>query len=514
VTPGEHPFVLVVIDGWGYSPDGFGNAIAAASTPHWDRWWESSPHTLVAASGEAVGLPDGQQGNSEVGHLTIGAGRVVYQPLTRISKAIRDGDFFENAALIAAVDAARERGTSLHLLGLVSPGGVHSHQDHAVAICELARRRGLERVHVHAFTDGRDELPDSGAGFMVEFIAALARVGVGRVASVGGRYWGMDRDKRWDRIARHYAIVAGSGEARAEDPVAYIRAQYEAGVTDEFLSPVSICAEGEAPARIRDGDSVIFFNFRPDRAREMTHALLDVDFPHFDRGHVPQDLTYVTMTEFEGGLPVLIAYPPEEIRNCLAEVVSRSGAHQFHTAETEKYAHVTYFINGGQEKPFGGEERQLIPSRKDVPTYELVPEMSALPITDAVVAHLAKGGEALIVVNYANPDMVGHTGDFAATVRACEVVDGCLDRVVTAALAAGGAVLITADHGNAEHKIDPETHDPLTAHTTNPVPVVLIGTTHTALRDGGGLCDVAPTVLEVMGLPRPEEMTGRSLISA
>jgi 2,3-bisphosphoglycerate-independent phosphoglycerate mutase len=512
MTAPPRPFVLVIVDGWGYSPDSFGNAIAAARTPHWDGFLQSSRHTLVAASGEAVGLPDGQQGNSEVGHLTIGTGRVVYQPLTKISRAVRDGSIFDNPALNQAVGAALERGTSLHLMGLVSPGGVHSHQDHAVAICELARRRGLDRVFVHAFTDGRDELPNSGAAFMEEFVAALARVGAGRVVSVGGRFYGMDRDKRWERVARAYEIIAGSGNAHADDPVAYIRGQYEAGVTDEFLPPVSICPDGEPPVRIGDGDSVVFFNFRPDRAREMTHALLDADLPQFERSRVPQGLTYVTMTEYEGGLPVRIAYPPDAIRNCLAEVVSRSGGHQFHVAETEKYAHVTYFINGGEEQPFEGEDRKLIPSRKDVPTYELVPEMSALPITDAVVERIEKGTEALIVVNYANPDMVGHTGDLAATVQACEVVDGCLGRVVDAARAAGGAVLITADHGNAEHKIDPDTNEPLTAHTSNPVPVVLIGCQVAALRDGGGLCDVAPTVLEVMGLPQPEEMTGRSLI--
>jgi 2,3-bisphosphoglycerate-independent phosphoglycerate mutase len=512
VTAAPRPFVLVIIDGWGYSPDSFGNAIAAAETPHWDGFLESSPHTLVAASGEAVGLPAGQQGNSEVGHLTIGSGRVVYQPLTRINRAVADRSFLENPALIEAVDAARVRGTSLHLLGLVSPGGVHSHQDHAIAICELAQRRGLERVFVHAFTDGRDELPDSGAGFMEKFVGDLERVGVGRVASVAGRFYAMDRDKRWDRIQRAYEIVAGSGEARATDPVAYIRGQYEEGVTDEFLPPVSICAEGEAPARIGDGDAVIFFNFRPDRARELTHALLDRDFSQFERSRVPHNLTYVTMTEYEGGLPVRIAYPPEPIRNCLAEVVSRSGGRQFHVAETEKYAHVTYFINGGREQPFESEERLLIPSRKDVPTYDQVPQMSAVPITDALVERIGNGDVQLIIVNYANPDMVGHTGDFAATVQACEVVDGCLGRVVNAARAAGGVVLITADHGNAEHKIDPATDEPLTAHTTNPVPVVLIGSRGAALRDGGGLRDVAPTALEVMGLPQPPEMTGHSLI--
>lgn len=511
-TP-PRPFVLVVIDGWGFSRESFGNAIAQASTPYWDGLWASSPHALLAASGEAVGLPEGQQGNSEVGHLTIGAGRVVFQPLTRISRAVRDGSFFENPELIGAVDSARERGRALHLLGLVSPGGVHSHQDHAVAICELARRRGLERVWVHAFTDGRDELPNSGAAFMDEFTASLRRIGVGRVVSVAGRYYAMDRDQRWDRTARAYEILAGCGDARAADPAGYIRSQYHAGVTDEFLPPVAICPDSQGPVRISDGDSVIFFNFRPDRARQLTHALIDPQFDQFERSRVPTDLCFVTMTEYEHGLPVRVAYPTEEVRNTLAEVVSRSGGHQFHVAETEKYAHVTYFINGGRETPFEGEGRLLVPSPKHVPTYDLAPEMSAAPVTDAVVERIKAGSEALIIVNYANPDMVGHTGDFAATLRACEIVDMCLRRVVGTTLEVGGAALVTADHGNAEHKIDPQTGEPLTAHTTNPVPAVLAGSSAEALRDRGGLCDVAPTVLQVMRLAQPAEMTGSSLIA-
>jgi 2,3-bisphosphoglycerate-independent phosphoglycerate mutase len=512
VTGQTRPFVLVIIDGWGYNPDAFGNAILAARTPHFDRMWESCPRTLVAASGEAVGVPEGQQGNSEVGHLTIGAGRVIFQPLTRIGRAIRDGSFYENPALISAVDTAIQRGRALHLLGLVSPGGVHSHQEHAVAICELARRRGLDRVYVHAFTDGRDELPTSGAAFMAEFVEALARVGVGRVVSVAGRYYAMDRDKRWERIARAYEVVAGSSDARAADPVAYIQAEYGQGVNDEFLPPVSICAAGEEPVRIADSDSVIFFNFRPDRARQLTQALITPDFPQFERSRVPRDLLYVTMTEYERDLPVAIAFPRDDVRNTLAEVVSRSGARQFHVAETEKYAHVTYFINGGREQPFPGEERQLVPSQKAA-TYDLVPEMSARAVTDVVVERIEMGVDSLIVVNYANPDMVGHTGVFPATVTACETVDGCLGRVVAAAQARGGTVLITADHGNAELKIDAQTQKPLTAHTLNPVPVVITGSQARSLREGGGLSDVAPTVLEIMGLDKPEEMTGTSLIS-
>jgi 2,3-bisphosphoglycerate-independent phosphoglycerate mutase len=504
------PFVLAVLDGWGQSDHAFGNAIAAASTLAVDRLMQTWPWTTVAASGEAVGLPDGQQGNSEVGHLTIGAGRVIFQPLTCINRAIRDGSFFENVVLCDAVDAALERGTSLQCLGLVSPGGVHSDQAHAVALAELARRRGLERVFFHAFTDGRDEPPTSAAGFLRRFVHDLAATRCGRVATVMGRYYAMDRDTRWDRTQRAYEQLVGDGDGVAPDAVGYIESQYAREITDEFLPPVSIVPDGAERIRIENGDSLVFFNFRPDRARQLSHALVDADFSEFPRSRVLEGLHLVTFTEYERDLAADVAFPGEDVSHTLAEEVCAAGLQQFHVAETEKYAHVTYFINGGREEPFSGEERLLVPSPR-VATYDTTPAMSAAEITDAVVEHLERGDDALIIVNFANSDMVGHTGVFDATVRAVEVVDGCLDRLERAVVAAGGGLLITADHGNAELKVDARDNSPLTAHTTSPVPVILCGTDATHLRDGGGLQDVAPTVLTAMGLDVPEEMTGRSL---
>ncbi len=505
------PFVLAVLDGWGQSDDPFGNAIAAASTPTVDRLVSRWPATVVAASGEAVGLPEGQQGNSEVGHLTIGSGRVIYQPLTRINRAIADGSFFDNVVLCSAVDAAKDGGRALHCLGLVSPGGVHSDQAHAVAVAELARRRGLERVYFHAFTDGRDEPPASAAGFVARFIADLEATGCGTVASVTGRYYAMDRDTRWERTQLAYEQLAGDAEGTvAPGAVEYIEAQYAQGVTDEFLPPASIAAEPGQRVRIEDGNSVVFFNFRPDRARQLSHALVDTDFTGFERSRVLQNLHFVTFTEYERDLAAHVAFPRQDVAHTLAEEVCAAGLQQFHVAETEKYAHVTYFINGGREDPFSGEERLLVPSPR-VATYDTTPAMSAQAVTDAVVEHVERGVDALIVVNFANPDMVGHTGVFDATVRAVEVVDTCLDRIDAAVAAAGGGLLITADHGNAEQKIDARDNSPLTAHTTSPVPVILCGTDAHALRAGGGLADVAPTVLTAMGLAVPREMTGRSL---
>ena len=507
---GSRPFVLVVCDGWGENADGFGNAIAAASTPHLDALRARWPWTTVEASGLAVGLPAGQQGNSEVGHLTIGAGRVVFQDLPRITRAIEQGTFFENDVLCSAVDRARDRGTALHCMGLVSPGGVHSHQSHGLALAELARRRGLDRVHFHAFTDGRDEPPSSAAEFVGEFVGGLAQIGVGRVATVSGRYYAMDRDKRWDRTARAYEVIAGSGNGVAADPVEYIRDSYARGVTDEFLEPVSIVPPGGGRVRIEDGDSVIFFNYRPDRARQISHALLDQDFTGFERSRRPTDLDFVSFTEYEGGLGAAVAFPKQEVTRTLAEEVSAAGLRQFHVAETEKYAHVTYFINGGREAPFPGEERLLVPSPK-VATYDTTPAMSAEAVTDAVLERLDQGEDALIVVNFANPDMVGHTGIFDATVVAVQVVDACIGRIAEATVRAGGALLMTADHGNAELKIDRRDGSRLTAHTTSPVPVVLCGTDAARLRQGGGLADVAPTVLRAMGLEVPAAMSGRDL---
>ena len=505
------PFVLCILDGYGWSDDTFGNAIAQANTPRLDALMERWPWTTVHASGEAVGLPDGQQGNSEVGHLTIGSGRVIFQPLTRISRAIRDGSFFDNHELTAAVDRARDTGHALHCLGLVSDGGVHSDQAHGIAIAEMAKRRGLDRVFFHAFTDGRDVPPTSGAGYLRRFVDDLAAVGVGSVVSVSGRYWAMDRDTRWDRIQRAYEVIAGNATATTGDPVAYVETQYAQETTDEFIDPVSIVPDGGERHRVEDGDSVIFWNFRPDRARQLTHALVDADdFAGFTRSRVLADIDMCTFTEYARDLPVHVAFPRDDVTHSLAEEVAVAGLHQFHVAETEKYAHVTYFINGGREEAFVGEDRELVPSPR-VATYDETPAMSAVPVTDAVVAHLEAGIDDLVVVNYANADMVGHTGDFEATVAAVEVVDGCVGRIADTVLAAGGAMLVTADHGNAERKIDASDGSALTAHTASEVPVVLIGTDARALRGGGGLADVAPTVLAAMGLVQPEQMTGRDL---
>ena len=506
------PFVLVILDGWGSNADPYGNAIAAARTPELDALVQRWPHTEIEASGDAVGLPPGQQGNSEVGHLTIGTGRLIHQPLSRISRAIADGSFYDNPALCEAVDRARERGGALHCLGLISPGGVHSHENHAVALAELARRRGLDSVWFHVFLDGRDEPPTSAAGFVRTFVGELDGVGAGAIASVSGRYFAMDRDRRWDRTQRAYEVIAGAGDGTAADPVAYIELQYASGITDEFVPPVSILHDGRR-VRIEDGDSIIFFNFRPDRARQLSHALVDRDFDGFPRSKVLQDVDLVTFTEYERDLDARVAFPREDAGHTLAEEVSAAGLRQFHVAETEKYAHVTYFINGGREDAFDGEERLLVPSPR-VATYDTVPEMSAAGVTDAVIARLQSSDDALLIANYANADMVGHTGDFDATVRAVEFVDTCIGRLARAVDAARGGLLVTADHGNAEYKIDRRDGSVLTAHTTSPVPVILCGAGDGRLRGGGGLRDVAPTVLEAMGLPVPAVMTGRSLREA
>jgi 2,3-bisphosphoglycerate-independent phosphoglycerate mutase len=506
------PFVLVVLDGWGCNADPYGNAIAAAATPALDDLEARWPHAEVDASGESVGLPPGQQGNSEVGHLTMGAGRLVYQPLSRINRAIADGSFYENNQLCAAMDRARDRSAAVHCLGLISPGGVHSHQDHAVALAELARRRGLTSLWFHAFLDGRDEPPMSAAAFVRTFIDDIDRVGVGAVVSVSGRYYAMDRDHRWDRTERAYEVIAGSGGDVAIDAVASIELQYAEGITDEFVPPASILQNGRR-VRIEDGDSIIFFNFRPDRARQLSHALIDRTFDGFARSRVLSDVELVTFTEYEGDLDAQVAFPRDDVAQTLAEVVSANGLQQFHVAETEKYAHVTYFINGGREAPFDGEERLLIPSPR-VATYDLAPEMSAAAVADAVIAHVEAGIDALIIANFANADMVGHTGDFDATVLAVACVDTCIGRIARAVEAAHGGLLITADHGNAEYKIDRRDGSILTAHTTSPVPVLVAGVGDRPLRDGGGLRDIAPTVLDAMGLPVPVEMTGRSLVSS
>jgi 2,3-bisphosphoglycerate-independent phosphoglycerate mutase len=505
------PLVLVIIDGWGYRTDPFGNAIAAARKPNWDALWQRWPHTTLAAAGEPVGLPEGQQGNSEVGHLNIGAGRIVYQDLTRINRAIKDGTFYQNSVITEAMRSVGS-GHALHLMGLVSPGGVHSSTEHLDALFEMARSLSLPRVFIHAFTDGRDEPPTSAAGYMAELVERLRMIGTGRIASVSGRYYAMDRDRRWERTERAYRTVVEATGPTAPDPVAFIKRSYDSGITDEFLVPTRIVPPGQQPPPpISDGDSVIFFNFRPDRARQLSHAILDESWDHFERVHRPRLAHFVTFTEYETGLPAEVAFPDEPLRRVVAEVVSDAGWQQFHTAETEKYAHVTYFLNGGREAPFPGEDRLLVPSPK-VATYDLQPEMSAAQVTDVLLDRLGGGRYQFLVVNFANPDMVGHTGVFPATVRAVEVVDTMLGRIADAVLPRQGILAITADHGNAELKIDRATGSPLTAHTTSPVPLIVAGADELArLAEGGKLGDVAPTLLPLVGLAAPPEMTGDDL---
>ena len=504
------PLVLVIIDGWGYRTDSFGNAIAAARTPNWDALWRRWPHTTLAAAGLPVGLPEGQQGNSEVGHLNIGAGRIVHQDLTRINLAIEDGSFYKNRVLSKAMTSAAS-GHALHLMGLVSPGGVHSSTQHLYALLEMAHSLAVTNVFLHAFTDGRDEPPTSAAGYIAELVERIGTIGTGRIASVSGRYYAMDRDKRWDRTERAYRTVVEANGPTAPDPVTFIQQSYDKGITDEFLVPTRIVPPGQSPPPpIGDGDSMVCFNFRPDRARQLSHAIVDETWDHFERRHRPRLAHFVTFTEYEKGLPAEVAFRDEPLPGVLAEAVANAGWQQFHTAETEKYAHVTYFLNGGREAPFPGEDRLLVPSPR-VPTYDTHPEMSARPLTDEFLDRLRSGRYRFIVVNFANPDMVGHTGVFPATVRAVEVVDAMLGRIADAVLPAHGILAITADHGNAELKID-ESGAPLTAHTTSPVPFILAGDAGIkSLREGGKLGDIAPTLLRVVGLTPPAEMTGSDL---
>ena len=503
--------VLVIIDGWGYREEAAGNAIAQARKPNWDNLWRRWPHTVLAASGERVGLPAGQQGNSEVGHLNIGAGRIVYQDLTRINLAIKDGSFERNPVLLEALRSAAA-GHALHLVGLVSPGGVHSSSRHLYALLGMAKQLGVRDVFVHVLADGRDEPPTSAREYVGDLVREIERIGAGRIASVSGRYFAMDRDKRWDRTERAYRVIVEGAGPTAGDPLEFIKQSYAAGKTDEFLEPTRIVpANGSAAPAIKAGDSVIFFNFRPDRARQLSHALADADWPHFRRQGPPKLAHFVTFTEYEKKLKAEVAFADEPLQDCLAQVIAKTGAGQFHTAETEKYAHVTYFLNGGQEAAFPGEERLLIPSPR-VATYDLQPEMSATAVTQAVVDRVGSKDDRLVVVNFANPDMVGHTGVFPATVSAVEVVDQLLARIAEATLARGRLLAITADHGNAEFKVDPSSGAPLTAHTTSPVPLILAGPPEgTRLRDGGKLADLAPTLLRLAGIPVPGLMTGDDL---
>ena len=507
------PLVLIVLDGWGHRAAAHDNAITSARTPVWDRFWRDSARTLLYASEAAVGLPASQMGNSEVGHLNLGAGRVVYQEYTRINRAIQSGAFFTNKTLTDAVDLARNNGRTLHILGLLSPGGVHAHEDHIHAAAALAAQRGLSAVCIHAFLDGRDTLPRSAEASLARLDAKLAALGQGRLASMIGRYYAMDRDHRWPRVQAAYELLTeGRASYRAESGVAGLAAAYARGESDEFVQATAISPDGRAPACIEDGDVVLFMNFRSDRARQIARPFLEDDFDGFTRNRRPQLGRFVSLTEYQTEFQAPVAFPPERLPNVLGAYLAGVGKRQLRIAETEKYAHVTFFFNGGVETPFDGEDRLLVPSPTDVATYNLKPEMSAPKLTDEVIRAVSGGRYDTLICNFANPDMVGHTGDFAATVRAVEAIDACLGRIAEAVRRAGGELLITADHGNAEQMRDSESGQAHTAHTTNPVPLVYVGRP-ARIAEGGSLQDVAPTLLRLMGLGQPSEMTGQPLLS-
>ena len=500
------PTTLIIMDGFGLREETMGNAIANARKPHLDRIFAENPGCKLSASGLDVGLPDGQMGNSEVGHTNIGAGRVVFQDLPRITKAIADGDFFTNEAYVAAMDDCKAKGTALHIMGLMSDGGVHSHIDHIFAALDMAKQRGLSKVYVHAFLDGRDVPPSSGKDFVARLQAKCQDLGNAHIGVISGRYYAMDRDKRWERLQKAYdALVMGEAPFEA-DPVAAVQKSYDAEVTDEFVVPVLCCKE----AVISENDSVIFMNFRPDRAREITRALVDPDFTDLERkkGYFP--LHFVCTTEYDATMPnVTVAFPKQKLTNIFGEYISNLGLTQLRIAETEKYAHVTFFFNGGVEQTFPGEDRVLIPS-PSVPTYDLKPDMSAKEVTDACVERIESGNYDVIILNFANCDMVGHTGVYEAARLAVETVDECVNRVVEATSKMGGISLITADHGNADRMLEDDGVTPYTAHTTNPVPFYIVGA-DVKLRDGK-LADIAPTMLDLMGLEKPAEMDGETLI--
>lgn len=501
----KKPLMLMILDGFGIAPKE-GNAIYAAKTPNIDKIFNKYPVTKLNASGLAVGLPEGQMGNSEVGHTNIGAGRVVYQDLTRITKAIQDGEFFTNKALVDAVDSAVKNNKALHLFGLLSNGGVHSHNTHLYALLKLAKQRGLEKVYIHAFMDGRDVPPTSGVDFLRECISKTQEIGVGKVATVMGRYWAMDRDKRFERLQKAYdAMVLGEGIINS-DAVKAVEESYKNEVTDEFIKPI-VCDKN---GMIKPNDSIIFYNFRPDRAREITRTFVDPDFNGFERKNGFFPVTYVCMTQYDETMPnVSLAFAPEELVNTLGEYLSKNGKTQLRIAETEKYAHVTFFFNGGVEKTFEGEDRALIPSPK-VATYDLQPEMSAYEVTDEVISRIKSGKYDVIILNFANCDMVGHTGVFEAAVKAVEAVDECVGRIYDIIMEKDGVLLITADHGNADKMVD-ENGGPFTAHTTNPVPFCVVNY-DCELKDSGKLADIAPSMLKILGMKQPSEMTGESFI--
>lgn len=501
----KKPIALIIMDGYGINKNTEGNAIAAAKKPNLDKYFAQYPNTQLSASGLDVGLPDGQMGNSEVGHTNIGAGRVVYQMLVKITKDINDGKINDVKALSDAMDAAKANGKALHLMGLLSNGGVHSHNEHLYGLLRMAKKKGLEKVYVHTFLDGRDVPPTSGAEFMEQLETEIKEIGVGSIATIMGRFYAMDRDNAWDRVEKAYkAIVNGEG-IQETDAVTAVKNSYANDITDEFVIPTVVDKNG----MVKEGDSVIFFNFRPDRARQITRTFVDPDFSGFARTYFP--VNFVCMTQYDESMPnVTVAYPPESLEMTFGEYVSKKGLTQLRIAETQKYAHVTFFFNGGEEKQFESEERILIKS-PDVETFDMKPEMSAYEVTDAVVDAINSDKFDVIILNYANCDMVGHTGIIDAAVKAVEAVDECVGKMVDAILAKGGQAIITADHGNADCLIDPETKAPFTAHTTNPVPMILIGAGDVKLKTGR-LCDLCPTMLDLMGLEKPEQMTGESLI--
>ena len=501
----KKPLVLMILDGFGIAPDE-GNAIVTANTPNLDRILKENPVTKIGASGMDVGLPDGQMGNSEVGHTNIGAGRIVYQELTRITKSAREGDMEKNEALTAAMTSAKENGKALHFMGLLSDGGVHSHNTHLYAMVEMAKKMGLEKVFVHCFLDGRDVPPSSGKDYVAQLVDKLEEIGVGKVATVMGRYYAMDRDNRWERVEKAYAAMVYGEGLTADCPICAVQNSYDSEVTDEFVVP-TVCKDAEP---VQAGDSIIFYNFRPDRAREITRTFVDPDFSGFERRNGFFPVHYVCMTQYDATMPnVDVAYKPESLSNTFGEYLSNQGMTQLRIAETEKYAHVTFFFNGGVEKQYPGEDRILVKSPA-VATYDLQPEMSAYEVTDKMVEAVKSGKYDALILNYANCDMVGHTGVFEAAVKAVEAVDTCIGRVEAAVKEMGGCILLTADHGNADKMVD-EDGTPFTAHTTNPVPFCVIN--HPCeLREGGVLADIAPTMLKVLGLPQPTEMTGKSII--
>jgi len=515
MSANHQPTVLIILDGWGYSESSASNAIMAATKPCWDTLWDTCPHTLVRGSGAEVGLPADQMGNSEVGHLNLGAGRVVYQEYTRVSRSIKTGSFFTNQTLVDAVTLAKDTNKAVHILGLLSPGGVHSHEEHIHAMTELAVKQGAPQVYVHAFLDGRDTAPRSAESSIQLMQDKFAELGNGRLASIIGRYYAMDRDHRWPRIKEAYDLIThGEAQFQTADPQAALAMAYERGETDEFVKATAIVPAGCDAVQIEDGDVVIFMNYRSDRARQITRPFIEPDFSEFDRGRIPALGTFVSLTEYKADFDAPVAYPPDRLSNVFGEYISKLGMQQLRIAETEKYAHVTFFFNGGREDPFEFEDRELINS-PNVATYDLQPAMNAPLLTDKLVAAITGGKYDVIICNYANPDMVGHSGNFDATVKAIEALDACLAKVIEAAKSVKANLLITADHGNAELMKNPETGQPHTAHTTNPVPLIYVGERPLVFKaNHGALSDIAPTMLYLMDLEQPFEMTGHCLFDS